>query len=149
MYEIRETESIAPIRAWLPPTEIESAALDQLRNAANHPEVGPAIAVMPDCHVGFGVTIGCVFPTRNTVVPNAVGVDIGCGMCAVDTGVRLEPRKMDQPFWRSWMGQVQRDVPSGFASFKQPRAFVRVDTIPRTALGKVQKHLLPRSPTAP
>jgi tRNA-splicing ligase RtcB (3'-phosphate/5'-hydroxy nucleic acid ligase) len=121
MIEVQSSDGHAPIRMWLPPTDVEPAAMDQLRNSASHPEVGPAIAVMPDCHVGFGVTIGCVFPTIDAVIPNAVGVDIGCGMCAVNTGVHLDQHKMDRQFWRSWMGQVQRDVPTGFASFKQPQ----------------------------
>src|SRR5688500_790517 len=68
----------APIKTWLPPAEIEPGAMSQLRNAASHPDVGPHLAVMPDCHVGFGVTIGCVFPTLGAVVPTAVGVDIAC-----------------------------------------------------------------------
>jgi hypothetical protein len=48
MYEIRESVDAAPIRTWLPPAEIEPAAMQQLRNAAAHPEVGQAVAVMPD-----------------------------------------------------------------------------------------------------
>jgi tRNA-splicing ligase RtcB len=144
MYEIRESNTTAPIRTWLPPSEIEQAAMQQLRNAANHPEVGPAVAVMPDCHVGFGVTIGSVFPTIGTVIPNAVGVDIGCGMCAINTGVGLDMRRMDQKFWRSWMGQVQRDVPTGFAAFKQPQDLgpldrpLRADSLQRLLVDKAR-----------
>jgi tRNA-splicing ligase RtcB len=66
-------------------------------------------------------------PTIDAVIPNAVGVDIGCGMCTVNTGVRLDPRRMDRKFWRSWMGQVQRDVPTGFASFRQPQDLAQLD----------------------
>jgi tRNA-splicing ligase RtcB len=121
MIEIPGEGRQAPIRTWLPPDEIERAAMQQLENAAQHPEVGPAVAVMPDCHVGFGVTIGSVFPTVDAVIPNAVGVDIGCGMCAVNTGVALDARRMDRNFWRGWMGQVQRNVPTGFGAFKTPQ----------------------------
>jgi tRNA-splicing ligase RtcB len=78
MIEIREAGFRVPIKSWLPPEEIEPGAMDQLRNAARHPEVAPHVAVMPDCHVGYGVTIGCVLPTVGSVLPNAVGVDIGC-----------------------------------------------------------------------
>jgi len=127
MIEIFDSDNQVPIRTWLPPSDIESAAMDQLRNAANHPEVGSAVAVMPDCHVGFGVTIGCILPTVDAVIPNAVGVDIGCGMCAVNTGVKLDPGVMDRQFWRTWMGQVQRDVPTGFAAFKRPRELGALD----------------------
>ena len=101
-----------PIRSWLPEDEIEPAAMAQLENAARHPEAAEAVAVMPDCHVGYGVTIGCVFPTRDAVVPNAVGVDIGCGVCAVNTGLRYDRERMPKAFWRSvgWPGQSIRAV---------------------------------------
>lgn len=49
----------AEIRTWLPIAEIEPGALQQLQNAARHPEAGEAIAVMPDCHVGYGVNASC------------------------------------------------------------------------------------------
>jgi tRNA-splicing ligase RtcB len=117
----------AEIRTWLPVEEIEDGALQQLYNAARHPEAGEAIAVMPDCHVGYGVTIGCVFPTRNAVLPNAVGVDIGCGMCAVPTGVKLDRRRMDKQFWRDWSGQLARNVPTGFGTHRSPQDLGELD----------------------
>src|SRR5471030_315054 len=43
------------------------------------------MAVMPDVHHGLGSTIGSVIPTRGAIIPAAVGVDIGCGMMAVQT----------------------------------------------------------------
>ncbi len=95
METIEEPGLRAPIKTWLPPADIEPGAMEQLRNAARHPEVGPHVAVMPDCHVGFGVTIGSVFPTIGAVVPAGVGVDIGCGMCAVATGREYRPKRMD------------------------------------------------------
>jgi tRNA-splicing ligase RtcB len=121
MNTIRSPEFNAEIRTWLPVDEIEPGAFEQLRNAAKHPEVGSAIAVMPDCHVGYGITIGCVFPTVNAVLPNAVGVDIGCGMCALNTGVRYDRERMNKSFWRQWAGQVTRDIPTGFNWHKRPQ----------------------------
>ena len=59
-------------------------------------------------------------PTYNSVIPNAVGVDIGCGMCAVNTGVQLT-EEMGRDFWRAWAGQVMRDVPTGFGVHKVPQ----------------------------
>ena len=118
---IKNPELRAEIRTWLPVEEIEPGALQQLQNAARHPEVGEAIAVMPDCHVGYGVTIGSVVPTRNAVLPNAVGVDIGCGMCAVPTGVTLDRERMDRQFWRDWSGQLARNVPTGFSTHRSPQ----------------------------
>jgi tRNA-splicing ligase RtcB len=116
-----------PLKIWLPLEEIESAALQQLENAASHPEAAVAIAAMPDTHVGYGVSIGCVMPTVNAVLPNAVGVDIGCGMCAMNTGIRLDRERMDKTFWRSWAGQVSRDVPTGFTWHRSPQKLGDLD----------------------
>jgi tRNA-splicing ligase RtcB (3'-phosphate/5'-hydroxy nucleic acid ligase) len=115
MYEIEQPEFRVPVKTWIPPDDIEDGAMTQIENAATHPDASAHIAIMPDVHVGFGVTIGCVFPTENVVVPNAVGVDIGCGMCALDTGVIFDRDRMDKSFWKQWAGQLRRDVPTGFS----------------------------------
>ena len=133
MYEFYESDFKAPVKLWLPLDEVEPGALDQLRNAARHPEVTPRVAVMPDCHIGYGVTIGCVLPTSESVIPNAVGVDIGCGMCALDTGVAYDRGRMDRGFWRAWAGQVVRDVPNGFKSHARPQDLGELDRPLRAA----------------
>jgi tRNA-splicing ligase RtcB len=115
---IDNPELPVPIKTWLPPEEIEAGALQQLVNVANHPEIGPHVAVMPDCHVGYGVPIGCVAAAIDAVIPNAVGVDIGCGLHAIQTGIPHDPEQMDQRFWREWAGLTAREVPTGFSSHK-------------------------------
>lgn len=125
---IEEPGLRVPIKLWLPVEEIESDALQQLKNAACHPDVGGHVAVMPDCHVGFGVTIGCVLPTVNAVLPTAVGVDIACGMCAVPTGRRYDPKRMDAKFWQKWVSAVERAVPTGFASHSKPQKWEGLET---------------------
>ncbi|MGV8091379.1 MAG: RtcB family protein [Mangrovibacterium sp.] len=59
----------------------------QARNLANLPFIFKHVALMPDCHSGYGMPIGGVIPTKGVIIPNAVGVDIGCGMCAVKTSL--------------------------------------------------------------
>ncbi len=110
-----------PIKSWLPAAEIEPTAMEQLRHAANHPDAGPHVAAMPDCHPGFGVTIGCVFPTERSIVPAAVGVDIACGMGAVPTGRRFDERTMDRRFWTEWAAKVRTRVPTGFGTHCKPQ----------------------------
>jgi tRNA-splicing ligase RtcB len=83
--------------------------------------------VMPDCHVGYGVPIGCVAPTIGSVIPNAVGVDIGCGLHAIQTGIAYDRERMDQRFWREWASHVAREVPTGFASHKAPQKLGPLD----------------------
>lgn len=84
------------VKMWL--TDIEKSARKQVENLASLPFVYHHIALMPDCHAGMGMPIGGVLPTNDVVIPNAVGVDIGCGMCAVKTNIRA--RKMTKTLLR-------------------------------------------------
>lgn len=70
------------IKIWSPIHEVESSALDQLRNTASLPFIFKHVAVMPDVHYGIGATVGSVVATKGAIVPACVGVDIGCGMMA-------------------------------------------------------------------
>lgn len=76
-----------PIKAWTEGVTLDEKALEQLQRTAQLPFIHGHLAVMPDVHWGMGATIGSVFPTIGAVVPAAVGVDIGCGMCAVRTSM--------------------------------------------------------------
>ena len=73
------------IITFLPPDSIEPGARTQLENIAEMPVVHEHVAVMPDCHLGKGATVGSVIATKGAIIPAAVGVDIGCGMIAVKT----------------------------------------------------------------
>jgi tRNA-splicing ligase RtcB len=83
-YKFIETNG-APIKAWVRGVPVEPEAEAQLRNMAALPFIYKHVAVMPDVHLGKGATVGSVIPTKGAIVPAAVGVDIGCGMCAVMT----------------------------------------------------------------
>jgi tRNA-splicing ligase RtcB len=84
-YEVIGVEGGVPIKAWVRGVPIEEAASKQLRNVARLPFVHGWVAAMPDVHWGIGATVGSVIPTVGAIVPAAVGVDIGCGMAAVQT----------------------------------------------------------------
>jgi tRNA-splicing ligase RtcB (3'-phosphate/5'-hydroxy nucleic acid ligase) len=77
-----------PIRVWAPANEIDTQVITQLKNVASLPWVAHHVAVMPDVHAGRGATVGSVIAMRGAVAPAAVGVDIGCGMAAVETSLR-------------------------------------------------------------
>jgi tRNA-splicing ligase RtcB len=66
---------------------LDENTVEQARVAARLPIVPTHIALMPDAHLGIGATIGSVIPTEGAVIPSAVGVDIGCGMIAVETSL--------------------------------------------------------------
>jgi tRNA-splicing ligase RtcB len=64
---------------------LEPATREQAIKTASMPFIYPHVALMPDAHLGKGATVGSVIPTLGAIVPAAVGVDLGCGMCAVRT----------------------------------------------------------------
>lgn len=69
---------------------IDSKTLDQCKALARMPFVEPYVAVMPDAHLGTGAAVGSVVPTKDAVIPAAVGVDLGCGMIALRTNIKLD-----------------------------------------------------------
>ncbi|HEX7836927.1 MAG TPA: RtcB family protein [Kofleriaceae bacterium] len=83
-YDLIETGGV-PIKAWTRGVALEDAARKQLENVARLPIVFHHVAAMPDVHFGIGATVGSVVPTERAIIPAAVGVDIGCGMMAVET----------------------------------------------------------------
>lgn len=102
-----------PIKMWL--DDIEDGALDQTKNLANLPFAYHHIAIMPDSHQGYGMPIGGVMATQGAVVPNAVGVDIGCGMCAVKTSLT----EIDTETLKKILGEIRKTIPVGFSKHKE------------------------------
>lgn len=96
---------------WADPEMIEPAALAQLRNISRLPWVHQ-LRVMPDVHLGKGATVGSVIAMRDAVSPAAVGVDIGCGMSAVATNLRVNDLPDSLAPLRS---SIEGAVPVGFA----------------------------------
>src|SRR3977135_1745890 len=86
-YNFIETEHGVPIKAWTKGVLLDDRAKDQLINVAKLPFVFRWVAAMPDVHWGVGATVGSVIPTKGAIIPAAVGVDIGCGMMAVETSL--------------------------------------------------------------
>lgn len=102
------------IKLWVDDVaEVEPAAVEQLQNIAGLPILGGHVAVMPDVHLGKGATVGSVVPTLHAIIPAAVGVDIGCGMCAVRTNLTansLPDSLLDLRL------AIEAKLPVGFAS---------------------------------
>lgn len=106
-------EGKVPVKMWL--EDIEDGAMAQIRNLANLPFVFNSVAIMPDAHQGYGMPIGGVLATQGVVIPNAVGVDIGCGMCAVRTSLTELPVET----LKTIMGGIRHAVPVGFNHHKE------------------------------
>jgi tRNA-splicing ligase RtcB (3'-phosphate/5'-hydroxy nucleic acid ligase) len=96
------------VKLWT--DEVEKGALHQIMNLSLHPHARKHIAIMPDCHEGFGMPIGGVLATSGVIIPNAVGVDIGCGMSAVKTNLS----EMRQADLKKLMSSIREVIPLGF-----------------------------------
>src|SRR4029453_1503809 len=116
MFAEMKTKNV-PVKLWAKIEEVESQALDQLRNIASLPWVAHHVAVMPDVHVGKGATVGSVVAMRGAVAPAAVGVDIGCGMAAVKTS--LTARRLPDNLKKIRLA-IEETIPVGFERHSQP-----------------------------
>lgn len=104
-----------PVKIWTEDIEIE--AEQQLLQLATLPFIFKHIAVMPDVHAGKGSTIGTVYASKDTVIPAAVGVDIGCGMAAVQTPFRAVHLEGKLAQLRK---EIERSIPVGFDEHRKP-----------------------------
>ena len=98
--------------------EPEPRAMEQIANTALLPFIQPYIAVMADCHAGYGATIGSVIPTKDVVVPMAVGMDIGCGMIAVRTSLTREECEGSAQYFLEKIGMT---IPHGRTAHGNPK----------------------------
>src|SRR6056297_2312374 len=112
MKKVISTERL-PIKMWL--DELEEGALQQAKNLANLPFAFKHIAIMPDSHQGYGMPIGGVLATEDVIIPNAVGVDIGCGMCSL----RTDRHEIDRNDLKSIMSIIRNTIPVGFNHHEQ------------------------------
>jgi tRNA-splicing ligase RtcB len=113
---IKEGKNV-PIASWC--NNPEEEALKQAYNLSALPFVFRKVCLMPDTHCGYGMPIGGVVATKGVVVPFMVGVDIGCGMCAVKTSLRIEQMSQEiikRLFGRSkeFHGGIRSYIPVGF-----------------------------------
>ena len=93
---------------------IEPEATEQVyRMAKSDAYKDCTIRIMPDCHAGKGCTVGTVIKTCDKIVPNTVGVDIGCGMLVIYLGdVSFDVKELDEV--------INTKIPYGFASHEHP-----------------------------
>ncbi len=106
---VKQNHGRVPVKSWC--KEIEEAAMAQAFDLARHPAVFHHVSLMPDCHPGYGMPIGGVIACEDVVIPNAVGVDIGCGMGAVKTDVEASQVSKEQ--LREIVTLLKESVPCG------------------------------------
>jgi tRNA-splicing ligase RtcB len=115
MYKFKEESMSVPAYVWSEEGSIEIGALEQLKHAATLPFAYDHVVLCPDGHVGYGAPIGGILATKDVIIPNFVGVDIGCGMCAVKTSLT----ELSTENLKRIMGGIRAVVPVGFAHQKE------------------------------
>lgn len=106
-----------PVKLWTDYDKLELGVKEQIDNLQRLPFAFHHIAIMPDCHKGYGMPIGGILATEGVVIPNAVGVDIGCGMIAVKTSLKIE--QLDKDMLKKIMGKIREVIPTGFGHHKE------------------------------
>ncbi len=104
-YGLKESNTQVIINADL----IEDSAKQQIEILAKHPAFHGLISIMPDVHLGKGSVIGFTGKFKDCVIPNVVGVDIGCGVSCYELG------KLDIDFAKLDI-DIRKKIPLGFKS---------------------------------
>ena len=102
-----------PVKSW--GENLEEGAIEQLNNCSKLPFVFHHVASAPDAHLGYGAAIGTIFASKGCVVPNMVGVDAGCGMCAVKTNLT----EISTESLKKIMNLIRSKIPVGMNHHKQ------------------------------
>ena len=129
---INDGDTRVPIANWA--SLIEKDAILQAKNLANLKVIFDHISLMPDSHVGSGMPIGGVVATKDAVIPNAVGVDIGCGMAFLETNIPIDLIKSintaDDNLLRTMLLTIRRVIPLGFEHHSEPQSSYLLDNPP-------------------
>lgn len=113
-----------PIKTW---NDVDESTMAQAVNLAALPFAFHHIALMADAHVGYGMPIGGVLAAKEVIIPNAVGVDIGCGMRLWKTSVTVDEF---MPLRDTILSDIHRSIPTGFGRHRKPRAIPEMPDIP-------------------
>ena len=121
-----------PIKIWLEKEQdLEESCLEQALHLAQLPFLHKWVCLMPDTHTGMGMPIGGVIAAKGAVIPNAVGVDIGCGMAYVKTSIPVKALKETMTgsgnLVQGIVGDILRNIPVGFAHHKTPMPCYTLD----------------------
>ena len=124
MFTMTQEHIKMPIKIWLKEEkDLEATCLEQALHLANLPFLHKWVCLMPDTHAGMGMPIGGVIATEGVIIPNAVGVDIGCGMAFAATNRKAaDLRAIETPngaLIQGVIGDILRNIPVGFRHHKQ------------------------------
>lgn len=126
MFVIYNEMTKSPIKIWLDDiSQLEENCLDQAFHLSQLPFIHKWVCLMPDTHAGKGMPIGGVIATKDVIVPNAVGVDIGCGMDFIPTDVHIDDIRGIQTgngtVIQAIIGNLMRTIPLNMERYKTPQ----------------------------
>ena len=110
MYVLKTDSMRVPLKVWSAEGSIEPQCIEQMKNVCALPFAFHHVSLMPDGHLGIGASIGSVVPLKNNIVCSIIGVDIGCGMCALKTDIK----NFNTEILKKVMEEVRQLVPVGF-----------------------------------
>lgn len=127
MFVLYNDKTRFPVKIWLEDeSKLEESCLEQAYHLANLPFLHKWVCLMPDTHTGKGMPIGGVIATKDVIIPNAVGADIGCGMDFVATNIQVKDIKDIQTgngtLIQSIIGGIMRAIPLNTERYKTPQA---------------------------
>lgn len=149
MFVLYDENTKFPVKVWLEDqTKLEGNCLEQAYHLSGLPFLHKWVCLMPDTHAGKGMPIGGVIAAKDVIIPNAVGVDIGCGMDFIPTNIRMEDIRGIQTgngsLIQAMIGSIMRAVPLNAERYKEPQKSDVLDQA-KQEIGKYEKdpELLP------
>ncbi len=126
MFVLYNENTEFPVKIWLENMEqLEENCLEQAYHLSQLPFIHKWVCLMPDTHAGKGMPIGGVIAAKDVIIPNAVGVDIGCGMDYIPTNIRLEDIQKIQTgngsIIQAVIGNIMRTIPLNTERYKKPQ----------------------------
>lgn len=126
MFVLYKEDMKFPVKIWLEDeSKLEEKCLEQAYHLSQLPFLHKWVCLMPDTHAGKGMPIGGVIATKNVIIPNAVGVDIGCGMDFIPTNIRVEEIRDVQTgngtVIQAIIGNIMRTIPLNAERYKDPQ----------------------------
>ncbi len=132
MFVLQKETGRYPLKVWLEgEKDLEESCKEQAGHLMELPFLHKWVCLMPDTHAGMGMPIGGVLAAKGVIIPNAVGVDIGCGMAYVGTNIPTEVLKTTMSgsgnLMQGMVGDILRNIPVGFAHHKTPMPCYTMD----------------------
>lgn len=126
MFVLYNENTRFPVKIWLEDeSQLEENCLEQAYHLSQLPFLHKWVCLMPDTHAGKGMPIGGVIATKDVVIPNAVGVDIGCGMDFIPTNIRVDDIREVQTgngmLIQAMIGNIMREIPLNTERYKKPQ----------------------------